>query len=313
MQIEIWSDVVCPWCYIGTRRLERALDGFAHRDEVEVVYRSFELDPSAPAVPDGTVVEMLARKYAGGDVAAAREMIARTDAIAAEEGLEFHHADAPHVAHRRRPPAPAPGPRGVWSRDPAGAQARAAGGVLHPCGERRRPHVLRAAASRVGLDAARVEEVLAGDEYADAVQRTATRPGPSAPTGCRSSCSTAGSGSPARSRWRSSTQALQQAWDARHAMPSAAVRSVDLVHGPLGCPPAGQLPVDTEPIPVDGAGTVLWRTRRCDEDSSESGTNSPCRGCRRGRRTSLTQFLRELRDHSETKVLTAGQLAAVSW
>ena len=47
MRIEIWSDVVCPWCYIGKRRLETALAGFEHRDEVEVVWRSFQLDPSA--------------------------------------------------------------------------------------------------------------------------------------------------------------------------------------------------------------------------------------------------------------------------
>ena len=48
MQVEIWSDVVCPWCYLGKRRFERALESFEHRDEVEVVYRSFELDPAAP-------------------------------------------------------------------------------------------------------------------------------------------------------------------------------------------------------------------------------------------------------------------------
>jgi len=48
MRVEIWSDVVCPWCYLGKRRFERALESFAHADEVEVTYRSFELDPSAP-------------------------------------------------------------------------------------------------------------------------------------------------------------------------------------------------------------------------------------------------------------------------
>ena len=48
MLIEIWSDVVCPWCYIGKRHLEAALAGFEHRDAVQVVWRSFQLDPSAP-------------------------------------------------------------------------------------------------------------------------------------------------------------------------------------------------------------------------------------------------------------------------
>ena len=57
MRIEVWSDVVCPWCYIGKRRLEEALAAFAHRDEVEVVYRSFELDPTAPQVGTETVAD----------------------------------------------------------------------------------------------------------------------------------------------------------------------------------------------------------------------------------------------------------------
>ena len=48
MQVEIWSDVVCPWCYLGKRRFEKALAGFPHRDEVTIVHRSFQLDPSAP-------------------------------------------------------------------------------------------------------------------------------------------------------------------------------------------------------------------------------------------------------------------------
>jgi predicted DsbA family dithiol-disulfide isomerase len=63
MQVEIWSDVVCPWCYLGKRHFERALDDFAHRDAVEVTYRSFELDPSAPAGQNTPTVEMLASKY----------------------------------------------------------------------------------------------------------------------------------------------------------------------------------------------------------------------------------------------------------
>ena len=63
MRIEIWSDVVCPWCYIGKRRLETALAGFEHRDEVEVVYRSFELDPTAPQHGHERPRGVLARKY----------------------------------------------------------------------------------------------------------------------------------------------------------------------------------------------------------------------------------------------------------
>ena len=62
MRIEIWSDVVCPWCYIGKRRLETALADFPHADEVEVVWRSFQLDPSAPNTPVETVAEHLGRE-----------------------------------------------------------------------------------------------------------------------------------------------------------------------------------------------------------------------------------------------------------
>ncbi|MBN9620835.1 MAG: DsbA family oxidoreductase, partial [Actinobacteria bacterium] len=63
MQVEIWSDVVCPWCYLGKRRFEQALAAFPHRDEVEVVYRSFELDPDSARGVTHPTVEMLSRKY----------------------------------------------------------------------------------------------------------------------------------------------------------------------------------------------------------------------------------------------------------
>jgi predicted DsbA family dithiol-disulfide isomerase len=63
MQVEIWSDVVCPWCYLGKRHFERALEQFAHRGEVKVIYRSFELDPLAPTGTGTPTVQMLASKY----------------------------------------------------------------------------------------------------------------------------------------------------------------------------------------------------------------------------------------------------------
>ncbi len=63
MKVEVWSDVVCPWCYIGKRRLESALAEFAHREQVEVIFRSFELDPTAVVDSGKSVTEMLAEKY----------------------------------------------------------------------------------------------------------------------------------------------------------------------------------------------------------------------------------------------------------
>ncbi len=88
MKVEIWSDVVCPWCYIGKRRFEQALAAFAHRAEVEVVWRSFELDPGAPAERTGGYAENLATKY-GVTVDKAREMLASMTAAAAQDGLSF--------------------------------------------------------------------------------------------------------------------------------------------------------------------------------------------------------------------------------
>ena len=103
MRIEIWSDVVCPWCYIGKRRLETAIDRTGHRDDIEVVYRSFELDPSSPRVPVETVAEHLGSKYGGGPEAG-RQMVERVEAVAAEEGLVFRLAEAKRAntidAHR---------------------------------------------------------------------------------------------------------------------------------------------------------------------------------------------------------------------
>src|SRR5580700_9734535 len=88
MQVEIWSDVVCPWCYLGKRRFERALESFDHADEVSVVYRSFELDPSAPAGVSTPTVELLASKY-GMTPAQASDAQRQMEERAAGDGLEF--------------------------------------------------------------------------------------------------------------------------------------------------------------------------------------------------------------------------------
>ena len=88
MQVEIWSDVVCPWCYIGKRNFETALAGFDHRDEVEVIWRSYELQPTAPAEREGDYVTRLARKYGVGP-GEARAMLARMTSAAAAAGLDF--------------------------------------------------------------------------------------------------------------------------------------------------------------------------------------------------------------------------------
>lgn len=89
MQVEIFSDVVCPWCYLGKRRFERALAAFEHRDEVSVVYRSYQLDPSAPDGPGAPTVQMLSSKY-GMSVGEAEQAQRQMEQRAAADGLEYH-------------------------------------------------------------------------------------------------------------------------------------------------------------------------------------------------------------------------------
>ena len=93
MRVDIWSDVVCPWCYIGKRRFERALVEFPHSDEVDVVWHSFELDPDAVSDPAGDAsavshTERLARKF-GRSVADIEAMQGQLTDLAAAEGLDY--------------------------------------------------------------------------------------------------------------------------------------------------------------------------------------------------------------------------------
>ncbi|MGG6313845.1 DsbA family oxidoreductase [Paenibacillus macerans] len=89
MKIEVWSDFGCPFCYIGKRRLEKALESFEHRDGVQVVYRSFELDPGAPKSTESSIHELLAVKY-GLSLQQAQESNQNVAAQAKAEGLTYN-------------------------------------------------------------------------------------------------------------------------------------------------------------------------------------------------------------------------------
>jgi len=166
MRIDIWSDVVCPWCYIGKRRLERALDDFPHREQIEVVYHSFQLDPAAPTDPTESALQMLMRKYRLTETQA-REAQGRVSSAAAEEGMHWRHEESPFVgtgdAHRL-----------LHLALEAGRQAELKEALLHAYfGEARNVadhEVLRELAVGAGLDPHRVEEVLASREFQDAVE-----------------------------------------------------------------------------------------------------------------------------------------------
>ncbi|MFI8532442.1 DsbA family oxidoreductase [Streptomyces aquilus] len=95
MRVEIWSDIACPWCYVGKARFEKALEAFPHRDGVEVVHRSFELDPGRAKDDVQPVIKMLTKKY-GMSEAQAQAGEENLGAQAAAEGLDYRTRDRDH-------------------------------------------------------------------------------------------------------------------------------------------------------------------------------------------------------------------------
>ena len=90
LRVQVWSDIVCPWCYVGKRRLEAAIARMPEPTDIEIIWRAFELDPAAPRVkpPQTSYAERLARKY-GTSIAQADAMIERMTSVAAADGLTF--------------------------------------------------------------------------------------------------------------------------------------------------------------------------------------------------------------------------------
>lgn len=172
MKVEIWSDVVCPWCYVGKRRFETALAGFAHADRVEVEWKAFELDPTSVSAPagehaaDGDHARRLGEKL-GVPVAQAEAMLDSMTATAAAEGLDLRFdrvvaantVDAHQVVHLA-------GQRG---RQDAVKERlmRAYFTEGAAVGER---DVLVRLAAEAGLDAAEVRGVLDRGTFVDAVR-----------------------------------------------------------------------------------------------------------------------------------------------
>ena len=179
MDVEIWSDIACPWCYIGKRRFEAALEQFEHRDDVNVTWRSFELDPGAPPERTGDRAERLAEKY-GMTVEQAREAEERLTAVAAGEDLPFRFDIA-------RSGTTFDGHRLVHLAEAHDLQDAMKERLLRAYfteGELISDHdTLVRLAVEVGLDEREVRELLAGERYADAVredERTAAELGISA-------------------------------------------------------------------------------------------------------------------------------------
>ncbi|WP_437726260.1 DsbA family oxidoreductase [Sorangium sp. So ce861] len=168
LRVDVWSDIACPWCYVGKRRLEAALARFPYRDAVEVVWRAFELDPSAKRVLGAEVsyAERLARKY-GASVAKAEAMIRQMTEVAAADGLAFHFEKVrpgnTFDAHRVLHLAAERGAQGAVKERLLRAYMTEGEAI----GE---PEVLARLAGEVGLDPAEVREALAGDAFAAEVR-----------------------------------------------------------------------------------------------------------------------------------------------
>ena len=169
MKIEIWSDVVCPWCYIGKRRLEAALQKL--ECDAEVRWRSFELDPDAPRVPELSLVESLAQKY-GTTEQRAESMIEQMTDTARKEGLEFdlknalpgNTLDAHRLLHFAR------------ERDVQGAmKERLLSAYMTECRPIAERSELAALAADVGLEAEEVSAMLESDAYVDEVRADESR------------------------------------------------------------------------------------------------------------------------------------------
>ncbi len=171
MRVEIWSDIACPWCYVGKRRFESALRQFEHAGDVDVVWRSFELDPNAPRTHVESQDELLAKKY-GMPVERARQMNARMTGEAQKEGLSFHldHVRVGNTfdAHRLVHLAAAAGKADAMKERLMHAYFTDGDAVGDPA-------TLARLAGEVGLDPVQVDLTLAGDAYAAEVRSDEAR------------------------------------------------------------------------------------------------------------------------------------------
>ncbi|MEW2402463.1 DsbA family oxidoreductase [Streptomyces sp. NPDC046862] len=166
LRVDVWSDVVCPWCYIGKRRLETALDRFEHADEVEIHWHSFQLDPSHPKGRRRPVFETLAEKT-GAPVAQVRAMTRQVTELAAAEGLTYDLERAVSVntvdAHRLSHLAAAHG-LGDRMHERLLRAHLGEGEIVDD------PGTLVRLGAEVGVPEDEIRRMLDGDTYADAVQ-----------------------------------------------------------------------------------------------------------------------------------------------
>jgi predicted DsbA family dithiol-disulfide isomerase len=166
MKIEIWSDVACPWCFIGKRRFEAALAAFPHRDAVEVVWRSYQLDPTLPEHYDGTELEYLSSRK-GMPSRQVAQMFEHVAEQAKGEGLDYRFDKVvvanSFTAHRLIHLAAAHG------RQDAAKERLLSEQYEHGKDIGRREY-LSALGNDLGLPSDEVEELFTTDKYTDEVR-----------------------------------------------------------------------------------------------------------------------------------------------
>lgn len=166
MQIDIWSDIACPWCYLGKRRLEAALASFDATEDIEIHWHSFELDPNAPAAYEGEHAERIARKY-GRSREDTEALLERMREMAATEGLELRF-------DRVRSGNTFDGHRLLQLASDHGLQVQVKERLMrahHTDGELiSDPATLRRIGADAGLPGDAVEELLATDAYGEQVR-----------------------------------------------------------------------------------------------------------------------------------------------
>jgi predicted DsbA family dithiol-disulfide isomerase len=170
VDVEIWSDVVCPWCYIGKRRFEAAVAELADEIDVTIVFRPYQLDPTASPGKAGPVVDAYAKKFGGYE--RAQQIIDHVTAVAAESGIHFRMDRALRantlLAHRL-----------LWLAEATGQQLALKERLLQAyfidgldVGD---PEVLATCAAEVGLEHDRVLSFLDSDDGVDEVRHELQR------------------------------------------------------------------------------------------------------------------------------------------
>jgi predicted DsbA family dithiol-disulfide isomerase len=168
LDVHVWSDIACPWCYVGKRRLETALAAFAHRDAVQVRWRAFELDPAAPRIRASELpyAERLAKKY-GSSVQQAEQRLAHLAEIAGAEGLDLRF-------DRIRPGNTFDAHRLIALARARGVEGAAKERLMHAyftdglaVGD---PGVLVRLGEEIGIGGAEVRDTVASDAYSEEVR-----------------------------------------------------------------------------------------------------------------------------------------------